>query len=165
MKRLLILIFATLLPALAIAQAIETVPAFPTESDDITIIFNAEEEESQNFVGFSGDVYAHTGVIISEEDKNSGAWSYVKTDWGENSEDTKLTKTGNSTWELQINNVREYYEIPESVEKIYQLTFVFRSADTNTQTSPDLFLICLMVKFRYGFLILLCRVRIHFLPS
>ena len=139
MKHLLILFFATFFPVLVIAQAIETVPAFPTESDDITIIFNAEEEESQNFVGFSGDVYAHTGVIISEEDKNSGAWSYVKTEWGENTEDTKLTRTGNSTWELQINNVREYYDIPESVEKVYQLTFVFRSADTNTQTSPDLF--------------------------
>ena len=139
MKRFLFTTLLCLSPLLALAQAIETVPAFPTESDNITIIFNAEEEESQNFVGFSGDVYAHTGVIISEEDKNSGAWSFVKTDWGENTEDTKLTRTGNSTWELKINNVREYYDIPASVEKIYQLTFVFRSADTNTQTSPDLF--------------------------
>jgi len=139
MKRFLFTTILCLSPLLALAQAIETVPAFPTESVEITIIFNAEEEESQNFVGFSGDVYAHTGVIISEEDKNSGAWSFVKTDWGENTEDTKLTRTGNSTWELKINNVREYYDIPASVEKIYQLTFVFRSADTNTQTSPDLF--------------------------
>lgn len=139
MKRFLLLIFALLYPVLVVAQAVETIPAFPTESDEITIIFNAEEEESQNFVGFSGDVYAHTGVIISEEDKNSGAWSYVKTDWGENTEDTKLTRTGNSTWELQIGNVREYYGIPESVDKVFQLTFVFRSADTSVQTSPDLY--------------------------
>jgi 1,4-alpha-glucan branching enzyme len=137
--RLFLFLFITLLPVFGYSQAIETVPAFPSEADDITIIFNAEEEESQNFVGYSGDVYAHTGVIISEEDKNSGAWSYVKNDWVENTEDTKLTRTGNSTWELQINNVREYYDIPETVEKIYQLTFVFRSADTNVQTSPDLF--------------------------
>jgi glycosidase len=139
-KRLLLLFFALFYPALVFAQAIQTVPAFPTESDEITIIFNAEEEESQSFVGYSGDVYAHTGVIISEDDKNSGAWSFVKTEWGENTEDTKLTRTGNSTWELQISNVREYYDIPESVEKIYQLTFVFRYAEANIQTSPDLFI-------------------------
>jgi 1,4-alpha-glucan branching enzyme len=139
MKRLLLLLFAISIPFSVFSQAIETIPAFPTESDEITIIFNAEEEESQSFVGFSGDVYAHTGVIISEEDKNSGAWSYVKTDWGENTEDTKLTRTGNTTWELKIDSVRDYYEIPESVDKVYQLTFVFRSADTETQTDPDLF--------------------------
>ena len=137
-KHLLTSLFVVLFFYPVSAQVIETVPAFPTEDQPVTIIFDASEAERSDLVGFTGDVYAHTGVIISQQDQNSGAWSYVKTDWGENTPETRLTSLGNNRWELEIENIREYYGVPASVNRIFQLTFVFRSGDTSRQTE-DLF--------------------------
>lgn len=125
-------------PSILVGQVIETIPAFPTVNEPITIIFDATEADRDDLVSHNGDVYAHTGVIVSEEDKDSGAWSYVVTDWGENTPETQLTKIGEDLWELQIDDIREYYGVPES-EQIFQIAILFRSADTNLQTE-DLFI-------------------------
>jgi len=120
------------------AQVIETVPAFPTEDQPITIIFDASEAERSDLEGYTGEVYAHTGVIVSEQDRNTGTWSYVKTDWGENTPETRLTSLGNDRWQLDIENIREYYGVPAS-NRIYQIAILFRSDDTSRQTE-DLFI-------------------------
>jgi glycosidase len=131
-------IFVFLVQHSLFAQVVETIPSFPTEDQPVTIIFDATEAERSDLVGHTGDVYAHTGVIISEQDMNSGAWSYVVTDWGENTPETRLTNIGEDLWELEIENIRDYYGVPASVDRIYQLAVVFRSADTNLQTE-DIF--------------------------
>lgn len=124
-----------LVPASAFTQAISSVPSFPTEEGSLTIIFDASQADRNDLIGFQGDVYAHTGVIVSEADKNTGNWSYVKSSWGENLPELQMTSTGENIWELQINDIREFYPVPESVDRIYQLAFVFRSADTKPQSS------------------------------
>ncbi|REL38237.1 T9SS C-terminal target domain-containing protein [Rhodohalobacter sp. SW132] len=119
-------------------QVIQTEPNFPTEDQPLTITFDASEADRNDLEGFTGDVYAHTGVIISESDMGSNNWSYVIAEWNENLPELQLSHLGDDLWELEIEDIREFYDVPESVEQIYQLAFVFRSADGSRQTE-DLF--------------------------
>lgn len=123
-----------LIPVTAFSQVISTDPSFPTEDGQVTITFDASQANRDDLVGFQGDVYAHSGVIISESDKNTGNWSYVVAEWTENLPEMEMTSTGEDTWELQIDDIREFYSVPESIDRIYQLAFVFRSADRSLQT-------------------------------
>lgn len=110
-----------------VAQVVTTNPAFPTESGSVTIYFDASQG-NKGLENYSGDVYAHTGVIT---DKSTGSsdWKYVKTNWGENTADTKLSRTGTNSYLLTIDNPLDYYGVPEG-ETIQKLAFVFRSGDT-----------------------------------
>ncbi len=133
----LLFLVVFLSPALLLSQTVTTTPSLPTEGQPITITLDATSTELD---GFQGEVYAHTGVIISESDMNSGNWSYVVSGWGENLPELRLTNVGDNLWELEIENIRDFYDVPTSVDRIYQLAFVFRSADTNLQTRPDIFI-------------------------
>lgn len=127
MKRLYAF-FICLLAVLAMqAQIVTTTPDFPTENDEVTIIFDATKGTA-GLKGFTGDVYAHTGVIL-----NTGtSWQYAPT-WGDNSAKYKLTSLGNDKWQLKITpNIREYYGVKDG-ETVKQLAFVFRSADTSKE--------------------------------
>lgn len=123
-----------LVPASAFSQAISSDPSFPTEDEPVTIIFDASQADRNDLVDFQGDVYAHSGVIVSESDKNTGNWSYVVAEWTENLPEMQMTSTGENIWELQIDDIHEFYSVPETVNRIYQLAFVFRSADRSLQT-------------------------------
>ena len=116
-----------------LGQVITSTPALPDPNGSVEVIFNAERGTA-GLRGFNGDVYAHTGVITS---KSTGPtdWRYVKTNWGQNTPETKLTKITTDRWRLTIPNIRAYYSVPQS-EEILQLTFVFRSANS-TQEGKD----------------------------
>lgn len=77
--------------------------------------------------GYTGDVYAHTGVITDQSEKESD-WRYAS-DWNVNVAKYKMTSLGNNKWELNITpDVRSYYGVPAG-EKILKMAFVFRSSD------------------------------------
>lgn len=61
---------------------ISTNPDFVTEAmtEDITVILNTEGTAAEDF---SGDLYAHTGVLTTES-TSTGDWKYVLSEWGEN---------------------------------------------------------------------------------
>lgn len=108
------------------AQIVTTTPAFPTENDEVTIIFDATKGTA-GLKGFTGDVYAHTGVTIG-----GTAWQYAPT-WGDNSAKYKMTSLGNDKWQLKLTpSIREYYGV-KSGETVTQLAFVFRSADKSKE--------------------------------
>jgi len=88
------------------AQLVVTDPALPLSSDAVTITFDATKG-SGGLEGYTGDVYAHTGVIT--ENSTSGSdWKYVKSGWGVNIPDTKLERIGQDLYELEIGpSVRE----------------------------------------------------------
>jgi 1,4-alpha-glucan branching enzyme len=110
------------------AQVVSTSPAIPVEGQAVTITFRADEG-SKGLMGYTGDVYAHTGVISSESADNSD-WKYVVAGWGVNVEKAKLTRIGTDLYELEITpDIRTYYEVPEG-EDILKMAFVFRSATT-----------------------------------
>lgn len=134
MKLRLTLIFLTILIANVFSQVIVTIPEYSTENDSITIIFNAQEGDG-GLEGYTGTVYAHTGVITNFSSGPSD-WKHVIGDWGNNSNQPALTRIGTDLYELSIGYPREFYSVTDANEHIQQLAFVFRSADAN-QTGRD----------------------------
>ncbi len=124
--KILALTLSILLIALRVsAQLIQTEPPLPLVTGPVTITFNAALG-SGGLAGYTGDVYAHTGVITQYSSSGSD-WKYVKTNWGQNTPDTKMTRIGQDLYTLQIiPTVRDYYGVPVN-EEIYQMAFVFRS--------------------------------------
>ena len=125
-------VFSTLIVVLfafyvGLGQVITAQPEFPTESDAVTIYFDATQG-NQELKDYTGDIYAHTGVITNESTSTSN-WKYVIAGWTENTEKAKLTKESTNLYSLEIGpNVRSFYGVAED-EEILQLAFVFRSSD------------------------------------
>ncbi len=125
MKTLLSLLLS-LLPLVAFSQVVTTLPAIPTETSEVTIVFHADEG-TKGLMDFTGDVYAHTGVI-TDESAGGSDWKYTVADWGVNVPEAKMTRVAANTYELAITpDVRSFYGVPEG-EKILEMAFVFRSA-------------------------------------
>jgi 1,4-alpha-glucan branching enzyme len=86
-------------------------------------------------------VYAHTGVL-TEKSATPSSWRYVKTNWGVNTPETKLSPLGSDKWQFRFH-IRSYYGVP-TTEKITHLAFVFRNAGSTregkTETGGDIFL-------------------------
>ncbi|MDD5508709.1 MAG: alpha-amylase family glycosyl hydrolase [Bacteroidales bacterium] len=126
--RLLILHFSffILTPSFSFSQLISSDPTFPSDQDEVVITFNAALG-SAGLAGYTGDVYAHTGVI-TENSTAPNDWKYVQADWGENIPKCKMTRIGTDLYQLTITpSVRGYYNVPAG-ENILQMAFVFRSA-------------------------------------
>ena len=122
-------------------QVITVTPALPNDKDAIEVIFDASQG-SGGLAGYTGNMYAHTGVITNKSTSGSD-WKYVKADWGVNIADCKLTSLGNNKWKLNIGpSIREYYSVPTG-EEIQKLAFVFRNPDGSktgkTSSGGDIF--------------------------
>ncbi|HOK60832.1 MAG TPA: alpha-amylase family glycosyl hydrolase [Tenuifilum sp.] len=131
-------IFSTLLLIFVIstayAQPITVTPALPTDADAVTIVFDATKATRSDLVGYTGEVYTHTGVKV----EGNPDWQYVIGTWGNNTSQPKLTRTGTNTYQLTISpSIRQFYGVPAD-KKITQMCFVFRSADATKQTE-DIF--------------------------
>jgi len=118
------------------AQLLTTNPAFPTASDSVIITFNAALGDA-GLKGFTGDVYAHTGVITDKSTSGSD-WKYVIAGWTQNIPACKMARVGTDLYQLRITpSIRDYYGVPTN-EQIQKLAFVFRSADqSKTGRMPD----------------------------
>ncbi len=113
------------------AQVVTSEPAFPSEGDAVTVFFDAAEGTG-GLKGYTGEVYAHTGVL-TDSSRSSTDWRYVKTDWGVNTPETRMTRISGDTYSLEITPfVRDYYGVPAS-EKISHMAFVFRSSDSQRE--------------------------------
>ena len=131
--KLKLLISLFLLPFFAFSQAVTTVPTIPTANSQITVTFNAVGTPLE---GYTGDVYAHTGVTA-----NGVKWSNVIGTWGTNTTQPKLTRstTNANLYTLVITpTVYAFYNVATTVA-ITELNFVFRSSDGNTKNGPDIF--------------------------
>ena len=121
----LVSILIALTTTLTFGQLVVSDPAFPTDNQSVTITFDASLG-SGGLAGYNGDVYAHTGVITNLSSSSSD-WKYVKTNWGENTPETKLTNIGTDLYTLSITpSIRDYYGVPAS-ETILKIALVFRS--------------------------------------
>ena len=128
------------------AQVITWTPYFATDSDSLIVIFDATQGNA-GLMGYTGDVYAHTGVITNLSTQPSD-WKYVKTNWGVNTPDTKLERIGTDLYRYKIKpSVRSFYGVPIS-EQILKVAFVFRSGvqvsgkylEGKTENGGDIFL-------------------------
>lgn len=123
-KPILIIIFL-LMPFSMFAQVLTWEPPFVEDDDTVTVYFHADEGNGELEGVFP--VYYHTGVITDESDAPSD-WKYVQTEWGVEDPDYQMTHDFSFTWKLTINNIREFYGVPEE-EEILKLAFVFRNSD------------------------------------
>jgi len=126
MKTLRIFYIGLLLfAAQLVAAQITLTPGLPTDDDSVKVLFNAALGNA-GLQGYTGDVYAHTGVITNLSSSNSD-WKYVKAGWGVNIPACKLTSLGGDLYELKIGpSIRQYYNVPGN-GKILKMAFVFRS--------------------------------------
>jgi glycosidase len=145
MKKIFAAFIITLFFLASNAQLITTDPPLPVVTEAVTVTFNAALG-SGGLAGYTGDVYAHTGVITQYSSGGSD-WKYVKTDWGQNIPETKLTRIGTDLYTLEITStIRSYYGVPAG-EEIFQMAFVFRSGEQvggvwlegKTETGGDIF--------------------------
>lgn len=126
MKRLFSLLIAGLVFTNLLAQ-VTTDPEFPVAGEAVKIIFDATQGTA-GLQDYTGDIYAHTGVITDQSTSGSD-WKYVIADWNVNTDKAKLTRVSTNIYELQITpDIASFYGVPSS-EKIEQMAFVFRSAD------------------------------------
>ena len=107
----------------AYSQVITVTPAIPTDQDNVEVIFDATQG-SGGLKDYTGDVYAHTGVLTNLS-TSSSSWRYVKAAWSTNLPECKLTPIGNKKYKLVIGpSIRAFYNVPSS-EVIKKLAFVF----------------------------------------
>ena len=133
--RLPVTLLLILIPLLATAQIISSDPDLPTPGQAVTIYYDASLGTA-GLEDFTGDVYAHTGVI-TDQSNDMGDWKYVKTNWGVNTAETKLTRESANLYSLEIGpTIRDYYGVPAN-ETITHLAFVFRSADSSKEGKDD----------------------------
>jgi len=113
------------------AQIVTSDPFYFTPEDSVVVVFDATQG-NQGLMGFTGNVYAHTGVLI-ESSTGTSDW-YAAPTWGNNDSRYKLEKIGTDLYKLVISpSVFDYYSTaptsrPISAgDEITDLAFVFRS--------------------------------------
>lgn len=107
MKKLFLLLL--LITGISNAQLITWQPYFAKDSDSLYVYFDATQG-NQGLLNYTGDVYAHTGVITNLS-TTSHDWKYVKTTWGQNTPDTKLDRLGANLYRYKIlPSVRSFLE-------------------------------------------------------
>jgi glycosidase len=112
------------------AQLITADPAFPVQTGPVTITFDATLG-NQGLMSYTGDVYAHTGVITNES-AHGGDWKHAPS-WGDNSEKYKLERISTDLYQLELTpSISEYYGLEEG-EEVLETAFVFRSADNSRE--------------------------------
>lgn len=117
------------------AQLISSNPAFlGVETANPEIIFDASLG-NQGLKDYSGEVYAHTGVITTASSSDSD-WKHAPA-WGNDAEKYKMTSLGNNKWKLVISpDIKTYYGISAG-EQVLKLAFVFRSGDNSREAKTD----------------------------
>ncbi len=129
MRRRLYILFLVLWSGALTAQVVTSEPELPFADQPVTITFDATRGTA-GLIDYDGDVYAHTGVL-TENSAGTFDWQYVKTEWGENTLDTRLVRVDGQSnlYTLEITpDIRSYYGVPEG-ETITHMAFVFRSAE------------------------------------
>ncbi|MBC8172840.1 MAG: T9SS type A sorting domain-containing protein [Chitinophagales bacterium] len=107
------------------AQVISTEPVFPTATTDVTIIFDAAQGNAA-LAGYTGDVFAHTGVITDASTSPSD-WKNVQGVWGTADPEVLMTSLGDDKYSIAYN-ITDFYGL-SGTEIVYQMAFVFRNAD------------------------------------
>ncbi|PID95298.1 MAG: alpha-amylase [Bacteroidetes bacterium] len=132
MIRFALLLFTSLLLVMVGRAQLSSDPSYPLDTEPVTIFFDATGTPLEDY---SGEVYAHTGVLIL----GNPSWQHVVGEWGNNTTQPRLTRTGTNTYELSITpSIRTFYGVAEG-EEVVQMAFVFRASSGAPQTE-DLFL-------------------------
>jgi len=138
--RLFLLFLSNFLLLLLVdAQVVTVDPALPNQTNNVTITFDASQGNGA-LAGFSGNVYAHTGVITNLSSSGTD-WQHVQGNWGTDDPNVRMTSIGNNQYTISYN-INNFYGVV-SGEVVEQMAFVFRNADGSivgrAATGADIF--------------------------
>ena len=126
MKQKGILFFVLLISFFSLpveAQILTSTPAFPTQTDQITIYYDATTGNG-DLSGYT-PIYAHTGVITSNS-IGPNDWQHTVGNWGTADASVLMTPMGNNIHKIVITPSTFYnLNVGETVSK---MMFVFRNA-------------------------------------
>lgn len=126
------LYFLLFLFPLVLFGQVTSEPNPPLADGTVTLYF---DKQGTGLSNYNGTIYAHIGLTINDE-----AWQNVIGNWGNNSVQPSLTHVSGSTYSLTLApDLYEYFGV-NSNNTINGIDVVFRSADGNQQTSPDIFI-------------------------
>jgi len=104
------------------AQILTSSPAFPTQTDNITIYYDASSGNG-DLTGVI-PIYAHTGVITNLSSSDTD-WQHVQGNWGQVDASVLMTPMGNNMHSITINP-QTFYGLSGG-EVVSKLAFVFRN--------------------------------------
>lgn len=136
MKKLLFLIICVSMYGNSLPGQMNTSdPALPTPGKLIKIFYDSSKDAGE-LHNYTGDLYAHTGVIL----EGSTQWQKVIGTWGVNTSQPKLTKVSTYLYELDITpDIKSFYSLAQT-DKVLKIALVLRNAVATLQTRPDIFL-------------------------
>jgi 1,4-alpha-glucan branching enzyme len=139
MKRLLLLTIALVCGIFSFAQLLTWAPAFPKETDPITMTIDASKG-NQALLNYTPttDVYVHIGVITNKStDQND--WKYVPFTWGITTAAANASYTGPNKWTYTISgSLRNFFGITDPTETILKIAILFRSGEgSKAQRNTD----------------------------
>lgn len=120
-----ILTIALLIFTLKMQAQITCSPAFPTQSDNVIITFDAKKGNAA-LASTAPPIYAHMGVI-TDKSTSPTDWKYVKTTWGVADPKGLMTTVSPGIYSISFN-IQSFFAVPGG-EVVKKLAFVFRNTD------------------------------------
>ncbi len=128
MRTFTILIVMLMFTKISVSQIIISTPALPNDLQSVTITYDATKGTA-GLKDYTGDVYAHIGVI-TDKSSSSTDWKYVVAAWGVNVDKAKMTRKATSQYQITLTpDIRQYFAVPAG-EVILKIAMVFRSGTT-----------------------------------
>ncbi|HEU4471200.1 MAG TPA: alpha-amylase family glycosyl hydrolase [Flavisolibacter sp.] len=124
MKRLLLIWIAAACSLSLNAQLLTWTPAFPKETDAITITVDATKG-NRGLLNFTGNVYVHVGAITNLSTGPSN-WLYAPFTWGSTEGAALATPDGPNKWKYTINNPRIFFNLAAG-EQLRHIAILFRA--------------------------------------
>lgn len=109
-------------------QIITTVPANPTTTDSITLIYNAKLGNG-DLIGYTGNVYLYTGLITTKSN-DSHDWKSIVCGWDQHPEKTLMKRIGTDLYQISFR-IPKYYNFDPDTTQVLKLALLFRSADNS----------------------------------
>ncbi|WOI22678.1 alpha-amylase family glycosyl hydrolase [Nonlabens ulvanivorans] len=132
MKNNLLILLAFIGFAFAKAQ-VTTNPSTPTQTDQVTLIFDSTGTALENT---TGTLYAYTGVTI-----NGNRWqNIIVPTFNDNNGAPQFVNTGGNIYQLTLgSDIESFYNVAAG-DVVSEICLVVRNAAASAQTSPDIFL-------------------------
>lgn len=139
--------------AVSAAQIVTSTPSPLQESSQgVVLTYNAASPLGNNGLkdlSSNFEVYAHIGVLTNKS-TSDGDWKYTVTPWPQSGNDqtantpkNKLTRVDANTYTLNIGDIRTYFGITDTAEKVKKIALVFRNASGTktgkTSSEGDIF--------------------------
>lgn len=142
MKRMLLLVIASVTAFFVNAQLLTWSPAFPKENDPSqTLVITVDATKgNQGLLNYSAtsDVYVHIGAITNKS-TSSANWIGAPFTWGSTTAGANAPSVGTNKWKYTITgSLRTFFNITDPNETILKIAILFRNGSgSQAQRNTD----------------------------